>query len=504
MNDIYFQGVWRMDWGLGNPNKTAALIAVLMLAVWTLPLVRRRLFWAALPMFTGLGMCLMHTMSRGGVVAAAAGFAVLLLFLRRVRPLPLVKILAVAGAVAVMLAGNGVTQTSARFSKSRGDRSITNRLAIWKQTPRMMVDAPWGWGVGNAGRAYMGWYQPLDSEESYRTLVNSHLTWLVELGWPMRLVYAFGWMAVFVLCCEKRLFEEENTEGRCGARMFFGIVGGMWTAFFVAAAFSSVAEAPVLWVAPVLGLAGVVAVRWRRRVWPSRQMWVGVAAAAALALVALAVYGHITNPPLESDGLVVGRYGTVRVGERTPRTWVVIGPDNGAVADTYPRVYRERVTRPPVGIAPSLAALPRDLTGCRLTVFGAVKDWDALAVRAKGCASLLLVAPDVFPEELELPDGVPARVVFGAFTSRPSATAWREAGSAQTLEGVGDFVDDWPGLVFGETLEAERLSFFPQPCVGEDFCGDVDPEGFGDFAGCFIRAENLLVHRVADKGRFPE
>lgn len=493
-----------MDWGLGNPNKTAALIAVLMLAVWALPLVRRRLFWAALPAFAALGVCLMHTMSRGGVVAAAAGLAVLLLFLRHVRPWPWGKMLAVAGAVAVMLAGSGVTQTSARFAKSPGDRSVANRLAIWKQAPRMMVDAPWGWGVGNAGRAYMGWYQPLDNEENYRTLVNSHLTWLVELGWPMRLVYAFGWLAVFALCCGRRLFEEEAAEGRGRARMFCGVVGGMWTAFFVAAVFSSVAEAPVLWGAPVLGLAGVVAVRWRRRVWPSRLAWAGVAAAAALGLGALAVCGAAAAPQTGVERLAAGRGGVVRAGGRTPRTWVVIGPGNETVSDTYPRVYRERETRPPVGIAPSLAALPRDLTGCRLAVFGAVKDWDALAVRAKGCVSLLLVAPDISPEEVRFPAGVPARVVFGAFATRPSAAAWREAGLARTLEGAGDFFDDWPGLVFGEAMEMDTLSLFFQPCVGEGLGGDADPEGFGDLGCRFFRAENLLVHGVADEGRLPE
>ena len=36
MSEIFFQGFWRMDWGLGNPNKTAALIAILMVAVWSL------------------------------------------------------------------------------------------------------------------------------------------------------------------------------------------------------------------------------------------------------------------------------------------------------------------------------------------------------------------------------------------------------------------------------------------------------------------------------------
>ena len=493
-----------MDWGLGNPNKTAALVAVLMLAVWALPLVRRWLFWVVLPVFAALGMCLMHTMSRGGVVAAAVGFVVPLFFLRHVRPWPWGKMLAVAVAIVVMFMGNGVTQTSARFLKSPGDRSIANRIMIWKQAPRMMVDAPWGWGIGNSGRAYMGWYQSLDRGEDYRTLVNSHLTWLVELGWPMRLVYAFGWMAAFMLCCGKGLPVGENTKSPGRARMFCGIVGGMWTAFLVAAGFSSVAEAPVLWIAPLLGVMGVVAIRWQQRDWPSRLAWAGVVAVAALGLGMLAVCGGATPPQVGAARLAAGWGGVVRIGERVPRTWVVISPDNGTVSDTYPRVYRERETHPPVGIAPSLAALPRDLTGCRLAVFGAVKDWDALAVRAEGCASLLLVAPDIFPEEVNIPDGVPVRVVFGAFTTRLSAAAWREGGLVQTLEGVGDFIDDWPGLAFGEALGVGAASLFFTPRIGEGFGRDVDPESFGDLACRFFCAENLLVHHVAGKRWLPK
>jgi hypothetical protein len=450
-----------MDWGLGNPNKTAALIALLMLAVWTLPLLRRWLFWVALPAFAALGVCLMHTMSRGGVVAAAAGSAVLLVHLRRVRPWPRGRMLAVAGAVVVMLAGNGVYQTSARFARSCQDRSISNRLAVWGQAPRMMADAPWGWGAGNSGRAYMSWYQPLENTEPYRTLVNSHLTWLVEWGWPLRLLYALGWAAAFVLCCghprcsatDEDLFDH-RTHGKTQKTdalpfLFCGVVGGVWTAFFVAAAFSSVAEAPALWIVPVLGLAGVLAVRGKLHLWPSRLVWAGGAAAAVLSLGALAVWGYAAEHPAGAGRLAVLRNGAVCVGVRPPRTWVVVGKGNATLSDTYPRNYRGQQTHPPVGLAPSLAALPPDLTGCRLAVIGALEDWSALSARAKTCEALLLIAPDAFPDEVSLPEGIPTRVVFGEFSNRPSAAAWQGTGLAQTLEGVGDFFQDWPELVFG-------------------------------------------------------
>ncbi|MDD4443391.1 MAG: O-antigen ligase family protein [Kiritimatiellae bacterium] len=461
LGDIYYQGVWRMDWGLGNPNKTAALIALLMLAVWTLPLLRRWLFWVALPAFAALGVCLMHTMSRGGVVAAAAGFAVLSVCLRRVRPWPRGRTLAMAVALLVIIASAHVFKTSMRFARSPGDHSVSNRLEVWGQAPRMIADAPWGWGHGSSGRVYMGWYQPLDNTENYRTLVNSHLTWLVEWGWPMRLLYAFGWAVAFTLCCgsRRRAVNEELSDGcvrreatERGVMLFCWVTGGIWTAFFVAAVFSSVAEAPALWVVPLLGLAGVLALRTRFGLWPSRRAWTRGAAGAVLCLGVLAVCGYASERPAGVSRLAVLRNGAVCVGERPPRTWVVVDPvadDSETVSEVYPRACRERRTYPPVGFVSAPAALPSDLSGCSLAVIGAIKDWKTLAVRSETCESLLLIAPDIFPEEFRLTQEVPTRVVFGEFSNRPSVAAWQATGLTQMLEGVGDFFQNWPDIVFG-------------------------------------------------------
>jgi len=382
----------------------------------------------------------------------------------------LIRVLAVTAAVMVMLAGAVVLQTSTRFARSHNDRSVSNRLVIWKQTPRMMVDAPWGWGVGNAGAAYMGWYQPLENTEQYRTLVNSHLTWLVELGWPMRMLYVFGWAAVFVLClnmkpqrtrrergergdavqCSKRSASSAPSAVNHDVSLFCGVVCGMWTAFFVAAMFSSVAEVPWLWIPPGLGLAGVLAVRYRQRLWPSRLAWAGGAAAGALGLVTLAVCGYATDAPAGAGRFAVRRNGAICVGAQRPQTWIVVGTSTEGQAvlyETY-RNYRAQQTHPPVGLAPSPAALPADLSGCALAVLGASGDWETLRTRAKMCETLLLIAPDAFPDELNLPE-IPVRVVFGEFSNRPSAAAWRGTGLVETLEGVGDFFQDWPEIVFG-------------------------------------------------------
>ena len=64
-----------MDWGLGNPNKTGTLIAVLMVALWLLAGMKRVGFEITLALFVGLGVCLVQTASRGALVAVMTGFA---------------------------------------------------------------------------------------------------------------------------------------------------------------------------------------------------------------------------------------------------------------------------------------------------------------------------------------------------------------------------------------------------------------------------------------------
>ncbi len=275
MEGIFFNGIWRMDWGLGNPNKTAALIAILMVAVWGLAYLRRWGFWLALVMFSGLGICLVHTFSRGGIVAAFFGLFPLVLVVWR--PWPWSRIIGIVVSIWIIVAALIFLQAHKRYGQgvATEDRSISNRFEIWKAAPTMMADAPGGWGMGQSGRAYMNWYQPLDNNESYRTLVNSHLTWLVELGWIGRFLYLTGWFAVFVLCFP-------SAQARWMAVPF-----GIWVAFFVGAFFSSVAESICLWVVPVLALTAVLVWRIRHRVWLGAKSWLlpPLAAAACLSLV---------------------------------------------------------------------------------------------------------------------------------------------------------------------------------------------------------------------------
>ena len=253
--DFYFQEHLRLDWGLGNPNKTAVLIACLMMACHAIRLLfpqRKLIGWLLFSVvFLGLGICLVHTYSRGGAVAAIVGQ----LFVWKFR-WPGKWDFAVVFALGLLLIGYAAlpkVNATQRYAQGAEDRSITNRLRIWKDTPRMMVDAPGGWGLGKSGHAWTQWYQPMETKYSYRTLVNSHLTWLAEFGWMGRFGYLFGWLLILALALAR------NTKGVCA---------GVWAAFGVGAVFSSVAESWILWVVPgaaFVGLGLLCRPKWSRR-----------------------------------------------------------------------------------------------------------------------------------------------------------------------------------------------------------------------------------------------
>jgi len=183
MDDTISQGFVRMDWGFGNPNKTATLLVLLMLAVWFLPYLRRWGFWVSLALFVVLGVCLVLTESRGGLAGLLVGGLFLVAWAPR--PFPMKRTLTIFAACAGLGAFVLILGSQSRYEEAvtGDDLSIQNRLLIWKQVPTMLVDAPLGWGFGKSGDAYMQWYQPVTRGEGYRTLVNSHFTWLVETGW---------------------------------------------------------------------------------------------------------------------------------------------------------------------------------------------------------------------------------------------------------------------------------------------------------------------------------
>jgi len=419
-----------MDWGLGNPNETAALIALLMISVWGFVYVRKWGFWVALTLFTGLGVCLVHTFSRGGIVAAGAGLMPLLLLTPR--PWAWKRIAASAVAVWVIVGASIYLQANSRYMQGivTEDRSITHRLDIWKVTPQMMVDAPGGWGLGQASNAYQKWYQPLERGERYLNLISTHLTWLVEIGWGWRFLYIMGWLAVFALCWPDK------------AHRWLSIPFGIWLAFFVAGIFSHVADSLWMWIVPGISLCIVLIARVRKHEWPSRWALTGSAAASALALIiiyGLGVSHHEWRIRKEANRVIIG--------QGQPKSWIVInskimGENYGKTIRRYLKSSTKEVS---MGIVQSFADLPVTNEGT-VVVGGTLgtADLDKLKQGTK----LVLLNPAFFPQEIELSKSKSVSVLFGEFSQSPALQAWRDLGRVQNVEGKGDFLANWPELVF--------------------------------------------------------
>lgn len=436
MNDIHFQGFWRMDWGLGNPNKTAALIATLMVGIWFLAYARKWGFWAALLPFTALGVCLIHTFSRGGLISAFAGFGVLLIFAPR--PWPASRMLAVGISVLCMVFASTYLQAHERYGQGvrQEDRSITNRLELWKAAPVMMAGAPAGWGWGKAGEAFMQWYQPLDHNEEYRTLVNSHLTWLVEFGWLWRFLYILGWLLVFAICWP-------SPRAR-----WLAVSLAVWTVFAVASFFSSVAESPWLWIVPAFSFLLVLGQRVLQRNWPRNLVWPACAGSAALICGGLWLAGGA--PAIRASGPAVV------TGQGTPKTW--IAADKKSLGRLYGKTLRRfsRGKKEGIAVVESVLSIP-DSSGATLVIAGqrSAEELQLLAELASQAKKVILLSPGFHPMEFVLAKDQQSKleVVFGEFSEAPSAAAWEETGRVRRIPGSGDFFPSWPDIVFsaGET-----------------------------------------------------
>ncbi|MEI9896992.1 MAG: O-antigen ligase family protein [Chthoniobacter sp.] len=427
-----------MDWGLGNPNKTAALIAILMVSVWCIAYAFKRGFWIALLLFTGLGVCLVHTFSRGGVVAVCFGSVILLW--QAPRPWLRSRVIGLLIAAWLIVGVSVWLEADKRLVQGavQEDKSITNRLSLWRAAPRMILDSPNGWGIGNAGLAYGEWYQPVNSAEEYRTLVNSHLTWLVEFGWPARVLYVFGWFSVLALCWP-------------GARYrWMAVSFSIWCTFAVAAFFSSVAESPWLWVVP--GISAIAAI-FARLAMNARQALVILPFPLAGTIGVFAAIGIIgvsqNSLPLHTDGQAVV------IGNGEPAVCVFSSPS--VFGNRAGRTLRECWTAPinsgGIAVLPLRLIDNYPLAGKTIVLGGVLPRQDCAKMNALtvNCKKVILLNPVFSPQDIGVSQAAVEKmqVLFGEFSQSPSAGAWQSfiGKPAPRIEGVGDFLPEWPRLL---------------------------------------------------------
>jgi len=219
------------------------------------------------------------------------------------------------------------------------------RVEIWKNTPKLLHDAPGGWGFNGTGVAYLHWYQPLQVFALLSTLINTHFTLLAALGWTGRFFYLFFWLFFFVAAA--RLFWRR---GNCLPLALGG-------AFFVAAWFNPMSHCPVLWALPVASsVFSLLDIPWRKWKVPSA-MTVVSAIAAAVICVALNWQGAsdaVGKEYIRAEGSRVMVHGP------NPRIWLVDdGTVGGGLSGKDIREYYSYVKNAPaLGYVTKISDLP--------------------------------------------------------------------------------------------------------------------------------------------------
>lgn len=429
---FYYEGMRRMDWGFGNPNHAAAFIGMLMMLSLALAFLRNRGgFWMGLVIFAALGVCLVLTFSRGGLVAASLGSAALLVFAPR--PWRISRVCAVL-VVAGILGACAITATATqRYASAwQGDPSVANRLDLWKHVPRMILDAPGGWGLGRSQIAYMQWYQGVDRDERFLNLVSLHGTLLAELNWPLRVCYLALIILGFVLTFPRK------------SCPLLTIPFSMWTVFCVAGIFTHFGRSWPVHLLALLALLTAGFLRWRHRTWPPAFAWASGFGLALVAAAALAVGGRFEDSVVrhgERNLVMIGR------GEGKPSVWMV--GSTKILGSGYGKTLRRRIAGdsrfPTFGFVLRAADLPAEAE--RVIFCGDLDADSAAALQRRKLKSLLLLNPTALPGQF--PDVPSVSAVFGEFAHSNAFPLWRQAGKATIIPGVGDYLPDWPQLLTG-------------------------------------------------------
>ncbi len=303
----------RLQWPFINPNENGCLFATMALLSVALFFFRSR--WIRIAgglVFVAASALLVSTASRGAMLALVAGLAPVFAFKCRtaLRSKALWALAAIVILSAVVWFGTHNSKLLTRGLRGKSTWSNQVRLEMWKAAPQMMVEAPGGWAFARAGLGYFSWYQDLGNLTMTGSLMNEHLTRLVDYGWKARVGYVFAWVFGLTL-----LF---------GAawRTRNAVPFGMWLAFAVAGWFNPVFVNWKLWIVPWASVGLFLCARpWR--VFSLRFLLFtalgGVLAAAGLLA---AIYAVGSRSPDRGFPIRVAK-GRVCVNGDNPRTWIV-------------------------------------------------------------------------------------------------------------------------------------------------------------------------------------
>jgi hypothetical protein len=295
--DFYYGEILRWSFGLENPNKAAVLFACLiplLWAGWRGAFRLRSAGWkVAAHLVTAIGFlaawgCLLLTFSRGGLVGALAGMGVVSAwgwwrgrFVATEEwgsPFRGISFWLSCLLIGLVVAAALVLGMGSRSVEAIGnDPSVGNRIGLWGAALQMAYENPAGFGAARSGAEFMQWYQDVDRTEGYRTMVNSYLTFLVEMGW-LPFVAVILAIAAFWAWTWPRVGEKYA--------VWQIAAWGSLAAFLVSGMFSTTMEEPLVWVIPCVVAGALVILRLCAESWNLRHPRIGWAAACTIMVFA--------------------------------------------------------------------------------------------------------------------------------------------------------------------------------------------------------------------------
>lgn len=441
-HDIW-KGSGRLRFISRNPNRTALVLAQLSLLAVCLVFFARSGVWRLHGVLLSLIFVLLQfqSLSRGGILAFAVG--VCALFYHRLRHRFNRRMLFVVLLGGIVFTGVSFLAFRQRLDNGISSDSPESRTAIWREVPRMMAAAPWGWGLWKSGPAYNSWFEKPDRHHMTGDLFNDHLSRFVEGGFVWGGCYVFAWLMIFFAGWRW---------ARKGHSPAFLVT---WLAYFVASSFN-----PMNYWGRSFWIPGLVSGVWLVRVLRSAEkksvlsplLPLGCTAMVLLVAGAVALFAPPQDIPLRVAAC--GR--RVVVGKGEPQVWVaddgfvLNGNFNGYPGREMRQHYRQHPNAESLGLVERLEDLPDEMD--RLVLTGTCcEDFLKMDNPPKAKHLVFLTPPfgsDKIPEKLRTECDV--HFLTGEFAAVLTGDDLKKESWVHVVPGAGVYVPGWLNVVVKE------------------------------------------------------